>query len=125
MLHNESVNFVIRYLRRLNGSIYAGHTFAPLLISFHCIGNSQLAHPHPASSGTVHPVICPIMSITTATSIMEILAPIAEAIPILGTPVKGALEATSKILKYADVCTHFSCNHGMQMLIVKSGGTIE
>jgi hypothetical protein len=47
------------------------------------------------------------MSITAATDIIEILGPIAEAIPILGTPVKSALEVISKILKYADVCTYF------------------
>jgi hypothetical protein len=41
------------------------------------------------------------MKVEDAIGILEILAPIAEAIPVLGTPVKGALEATSKILGFA------------------------
>jgi hypothetical protein len=97
-----------RYLGRLNGFIHADYTCtsAPLLISFHCIGSftttrssSYGFHGHPGPRLT--------MSIATATEILEILGPIAEAIPILGTPVKSALEVISKILKYADVCSYF------------------
>jgi hypothetical protein len=43
------------------------------------------------------------MSTARMAAVLDILTPIAEAIPILGTSVKGALEATSKILKYAEV----------------------
>jgi hypothetical protein len=43
------------------------------------------------------------MALERAIAILEMAAPIAEAIPILGTPVKGAFEATGKILKYAGV----------------------
>jgi hypothetical protein len=41
------------------------------------------------------------MPLTTATELLDIMIPIAEAVPVLGTPVKGALEATSKIVRYA------------------------
>jgi hypothetical protein len=43
------------------------------------------------------------MTLETAAALLEGLAPIAEAIPVLGTPVKSALEVTSKIIKYAQV----------------------
>jgi hypothetical protein len=43
------------------------------------------------------------MALDRAVAILEIATPIAEAIPVLGTPVKGAFEATAKILKYAGV----------------------
>jgi hypothetical protein len=43
------------------------------------------------------------MALDRAIAILEIATPIAEAIPILGAPVKGAFEATGKILKYAGV----------------------
>jgi hypothetical protein len=59
------------------------------------------------------------MTLSVATALLEVLAPVAETIPILGVPVKGALEATSKILKYADV----SCRPDaiMMMLIDLKG----
>jgi hypothetical protein len=43
------------------------------------------------------------MALDRAVAALAIATPIAEAIPILGTPVKGALEATGKIIKYATV----------------------
>jgi hypothetical protein len=36
---------------------------------------------------------------------LEVLVPVAKAVPVLGTPVEGALEAVKKILKYAEVST--------------------
>jgi hypothetical protein len=36
---------------------------------------------------------------------LEILASLSEAIPVLGTPLKGVSEALSKILQYAQVHT--------------------
>jgi hypothetical protein len=45
---------------------------------------------------------------------LDILVPVAEAVPILGAPVKGSLEAAKKILEYVKVCTalelHISYN---------------
>jgi hypothetical protein len=47
------------------------------------------------------------MSLERAMATLEIATPIAETIPLLGTTLKGALEATNKILKYAKVgCIH-------------------
>jgi hypothetical protein len=36
---------------------------------------------------------------------LEVLVPVAKAVPVLGAPVEGALEAVKKILKYAEVST--------------------
>jgi hypothetical protein len=46
------------------------------------------------------------MALDRAIALLEVMTPIAEIIPILGTPVKGALEATGKILTYAGVSRH-------------------
>jgi hypothetical protein len=35
---------------------------------------------------------------------LDILVPVAEAVPILGAPIKGSLEAAKRILEYAKVC---------------------
>jgi hypothetical protein len=43
------------------------------------------------------------MALDRAAAILEIATPIAEAIPVLGLPVKSAFDATVKILKYAGV----------------------
>jgi hypothetical protein len=43
------------------------------------------------------------MAVDRAAAFFDIAAPIAEAIPALGTPVKAAFDATAKILKYAGV----------------------
>jgi hypothetical protein len=43
------------------------------------------------------------MSLEEALEILEVLVPIAKAVPILGAPVEGSLEALSKILKFAQV----------------------
>jgi hypothetical protein len=43
------------------------------------------------------------MASDKAAALLEIAAPIAEAIPGVGTPLKAAFEATAKILKYAGV----------------------
>jgi hypothetical protein len=34
---------------------------------------------------------------------LEVLVPVAKAVPVLGAPVEGALEAVKQILKYAEV----------------------
>jgi hypothetical protein len=34
---------------------------------------------------------------------LDILVPIAETVPVVGTTIKGSLEATKKILEYAQV----------------------
>jgi hypothetical protein len=47
----------------------------------------------------------PKMPLIATTEFLDIMIPIAKAIPVLGTPVEGALEATSKILGYAQVRT--------------------
>jgi hypothetical protein len=65
------------------------------------------------------------MAVTSATAFLEILAPIAEAIPILGTPVKGAVEATSKILKHAQVCAREGSRHNMDDEALLAGSTIQ
>jgi hypothetical protein len=36
---------------------------------------------------------------------LEVLVPVAKAVPVLGAPIEGALEAVKKILKYAEVST--------------------
>jgi hypothetical protein len=36
---------------------------------------------------------------------LEVLVPVAKAVPVLGAPVEGALEAVKQILKYAEVST--------------------
>jgi hypothetical protein len=36
---------------------------------------------------------------------LEVLVPMAKAVPVLGAPVKGALEAVKQVLKYAEVST--------------------
>jgi hypothetical protein len=43
------------------------------------------------------------MALEEALEIFEMLVPIAKAVPILGAPVEGSLEALSKILKFAQV----------------------
>jgi hypothetical protein len=45
----------------------------------------------------------PAMALDEAMEILEVLVPIAKAVPILGAPVEGSLEALSKILKFAQV----------------------
>jgi hypothetical protein len=44
-----------------------------------------------------------IMGLEDAIAILEVLTPIAKAIPVLGAPVEGSLEAVGKILKFAKV----------------------
>jgi hypothetical protein len=41
------------------------------------------------------------MALEEAISILEVLVPIAKAVPVLGAPVEGSLEALSKILRFA------------------------
>jgi hypothetical protein len=41
---------------------------------------------------------------------LDILVPVAEAVPILGAPVKGSLEAAKKILEYVKVCAAYELN---------------
>jgi hypothetical protein len=65
------------------------------------------------------------MALTSATAFLEILAPIAEAIPVLGAPVKGAVEATSKILKYAQVCACEDSHHSMEIGDPLAGSAIQ
>jgi hypothetical protein len=59
------------------------------------------------------------MALDRAAGFFEIATPLAEAIPILGAPVKGAFEATSKILKYAGVSCGFPLR-GLE-LIARTG----
>jgi hypothetical protein len=44
------------------------------------------------------------MALDEAMQILEIITPIAETLPVVGTPLKGALEALGKILRFAKVC---------------------
>jgi hypothetical protein len=41
------------------------------------------------------------MALDEAIDILKVLVPIAKAVPILGAPVEGSLEALSKILEFA------------------------
>jgi hypothetical protein len=43
------------------------------------------------------------MALDEAIDILKVLVPIAKAVPILGAPVEGSLEALSKILEFAQV----------------------
>jgi hypothetical protein len=43
------------------------------------------------------------MALERAAALLELATPIAKAVPVLGAPVEGALEATAKILNYAKV----------------------
>jgi hypothetical protein len=43
------------------------------------------------------------MALGEAIQILEIITPIAETLPVVGTPLKGALEALGKILGFAKV----------------------
>jgi hypothetical protein len=50
-----------------------------------------------------------IMNLDVAITILETLTPIAKAIPVLGAPVEGSLEAAGKILKFAQVSRVSQC----------------
>jgi hypothetical protein len=41
------------------------------------------------------------MALEDAVAILEVLVPIAKAVPVLGAPVEGSLEALKKILEFA------------------------
>jgi hypothetical protein len=56
------------------------------------------------------------MGLEEAIKILEVAAPVAEAIPVLGTPVKAALEATSKILEFAKARARLSRKAGRNQL---------
>jgi hypothetical protein len=43
------------------------------------------------------------MGLGEAIKVLEVAATVAEAVPVLGTPVKAALEAASKIVDFAKV----------------------
>jgi hypothetical protein len=43
------------------------------------------------------------MALDEAIDILKVLVPIAKAVPVLGAPVEGSLEALSKILEFAQV----------------------
>jgi hypothetical protein len=43
------------------------------------------------------------MALDEAIDILKVLVPIAKAVPILGAPVEGSLEALSKVLEFAQV----------------------
>jgi hypothetical protein len=43
------------------------------------------------------------MGLDEAIKVLELAATVAEAVPVLGTPVKAALEAASKIVDFAKV----------------------
>jgi hypothetical protein len=44
-----------------------------------------------------------LMALDEAIDILKVLVPIAKAVPVLGAPVEGSLEALSKILELAQV----------------------
>jgi hypothetical protein len=68
-----------------------------------------------------------IMALEEALEILEVLVPIAKAVPILGVPVEGSLEALSKILKFAQVRHLFadliSLDFSLSTQMVKSNKT--
>jgi hypothetical protein len=43
------------------------------------------------------------MALEEAIQILEVITPIAETLPVVGTSLKGALEASGKILRFAQV----------------------
>jgi hypothetical protein len=49
------------------------------------------------------------MALEEAIDILKVLVPIAKAVPILGVPVEGSLEALSKIIEFAQV-RHWSAD---------------
>lgn len=59
------------------------------------------------------------VDLVVAIKTLDVLVPIAKAVPVLGPSVEGALEATKKILEHAQVCDidplicayRFSCVH--------------
>jgi hypothetical protein len=58
------------------------------------------------------------MALDEAIDILQVLVPIAKAVPLLGAPVEGSLEALSKILEFAqvrhspaDYASLYSANH--------------
>jgi hypothetical protein len=65
------------------------------------------------------------MALTSAIAFLEILAPIAEAIPVLGAPVKSAVETTSKIMRYAQVCRCQGSHHVMDDEALLAGSAIQ
>jgi hypothetical protein len=54
------------------------------------------------------------MALARAAGALEIVTPIADAVPILGSTLKAALEIATRILRYAGVSTrsvHMICFH--------------
>jgi hypothetical protein len=51
----------------------------------------------------------PLAALQTAIVVTDIVASIAETIPVFGTPIKGALEAICKVLRVIEVA--FSCGN--------------
>lgn len=56
------------------------------------------------------------MQLEKCIATLDILASLAEVIPVLGTPLRGGSEALSKILKYAQV--HRLYYHSCRVLII-------
>jgi hypothetical protein len=57
--------------------------------------------PSPTISHPSHNRLQQKMALEEAISILKVLVPIAKAVPVLGAPVEGSLEALSKILEFA------------------------
>jgi hypothetical protein len=55
------------------------------------------------------------MALEEAIQILEVITPIAEALPVVGAPLKGALEAFGKILGIAKV-RHFDAGDFLSLL---------
>jgi hypothetical protein len=51
------------------------------------------------------------MPLNTIVTLLEIATPIAEVVPAVGTPLKGALEVLGKILKFAQVISESVQKH--------------
>jgi hypothetical protein len=71
------------------------------------------------------------MALDQAIDILNVLVPIAKAVPILGAPVEGSLEALSRILEFAQArylhgnlvgVAHLAYNSGGQVYQEENGG---
>jgi hypothetical protein len=84
-----------------NGSRRGVSIFEPARARRHLL-LAHLLKPE-VSAATVYLARCVTMAVSDLIRGLEILVPIAKAVPVLGTPVEGSLEAAIKILQYAEV----------------------
>jgi hypothetical protein len=66
-----------------------------------------------------------IMALEEAITILAVLTPIAKAVPVLGAPVEGSLEALSQILEFAQVGYLLPDPHGRPKLTLNTGCSVE